>query len=45
MSSDGIYVQCIDMKLFVLHEEVFCIDCGKNHECMLYRHACVNIQI
>ena len=45
MSIDGIYFQCVDLKFFVLHDEVFCNYCGKYHECMLQRHACVNIQI
>ena len=45
MSIDGIYIQCIDLKFFVLHDEVFCIYCGKYYECMLQRHVCVKIQI
>ena len=44
MSNDGIYFQCIDLKFFVLRDEVFCFYCGKYHECVLQRHACVNIQ-
>ena len=35
MSNEGIYFQCIDLKFFVLHYEVFCIYHGKYHECLL----------
>ena len=45
MSNDGIYFQCRYLKIFMLHDEVFCIYCGKYHEYMLLCHACVNIQI
>ena len=44
VSNDGIYFQCIDLKFFMMHDEVFCIHCGKYHECMYLRHACVNTQ-
>ena len=42
VSNDGIYFQCIDLKYFMMmHDEVFCINCGKYHQCMLLRRACV----
>ena len=45
MLNDGICLQCIDLKFFMLHDKVFCIFCEKYHERMFQGHTCVNIQI
>ena len=45
VSNDGIYFQSINLKIFLFVDEVFCIYCGKYRECMLQRHACVDIEV
>ena len=44
MAKNDSHHQCIDIKIFMFHYEVFCIYCGKYHESMIHRHTWVNIQ-
>ena len=45
ISNDGVHFQCIELKFSCCMIKFYALIVKKYRECMLYRHACVNIPI